>query len=154
MEPRLPDYPSQILEVALEDLEKCEKDPKFSINMSTWSRVGLDGVCEVCLGGSVLAKTIGKMPVRGSCITPANLGDSRLERTLLFIDGCRPNFIDREPVQFVVRLSNIIMDPSWDLVKRVVERAQSIEFLAYGKDPDGFKEFIRWLIEEFKKEDL
>ncbi len=57
----LPKKLSDLIEVALYDLEKCEADPKFKIEMSTWFDKYTDknGVhCEVCFAGAVLAQTI------------------------------------------------------------------------------------------------
>lgn len=59
----LPDKPSELIRVALADLEKCENDPKYEIFMGTWhDPYPSAGVCDVCLAGSVLAKTMGFDP--------------------------------------------------------------------------------------------
>lgn len=53
----LPRIPSQLIRLALADLRKVEKDPTYFPNMGVWH--SLDGaVCEVCLAGSVIAKTL------------------------------------------------------------------------------------------------
>lgn len=52
----LPDKPSELLVLALEDLEKVEKDPKYQVNMGTWHRPSeFEPVCLVCLAGAVMA---------------------------------------------------------------------------------------------------
>lgn len=66
----LPDKPSKLILVALEDLEWAEKNPKYRISMHAWHQPGMmeishfDGeteseqeVCQVCFAGSVMAKT-------------------------------------------------------------------------------------------------
>lgn len=66
----LPRLPSALIRVALVDLAKCERDTKhYEIDMHEWHRpmvrnvskpcgaVQTVPVCEVCLGGSVLAQT-------------------------------------------------------------------------------------------------
>lgn len=44
--------------MALEDLEKCEADPRYFINMNQWHSPSAH-VCEVCFAGAVLAQSIG-----------------------------------------------------------------------------------------------
>lgn len=53
----LPDKPSELLRVALGDLEKCEKDPNYIIMMNDWHTVRGDK-CAVCLAGVVIAKSL------------------------------------------------------------------------------------------------
>ncbi len=56
---KLPDKPSELIRVALADLEKCEKDPGYKIEMDVWHEPRSEGgKCEVCLAGSVMAKTL------------------------------------------------------------------------------------------------
>lgn len=51
----LPDKPSELLAIALEDLELCEMDPVYEIDMGEFHKP--DGAkCLVCFAGSVLAK--------------------------------------------------------------------------------------------------
>ena len=55
----LPKKPSDLLELALKDLELCEKDPKYSIDMDTWHIYeDRDKTCSVCLAGAVMAKSL------------------------------------------------------------------------------------------------
>ena len=54
---------SVILSMALDDFELINKDPNYEINMSTWHyQKGELELCEVCLAGSLLAKTF-KFPI-------------------------------------------------------------------------------------------
>jgi hypothetical protein len=57
----LPEKLSDCLEVALTDLEKCEKDKRYRINMGDWHKP--NGKCAVCLAGSAMACTL-KVPIR------------------------------------------------------------------------------------------
>ena len=50
--------PSDLLFSALEDLAKCEGDPNYRVDMRVWHRMNF-GVCAVCLGGAVMAKSLG-----------------------------------------------------------------------------------------------
>ena len=65
MKSKLPEKPSALIKVALKDLAKIERSRKYKVNMGFWHRTapGKKAKCEVCLGGSVLAKTL-KVPFR------------------------------------------------------------------------------------------
>lgn len=52
----LPDKPSDLIRLALSDLARCERSPKYEIDMGDWHRP--NGKCLVCLAGSVMAKTL------------------------------------------------------------------------------------------------
>lgn len=54
--PKLPDTPSALIRLALLDLEKCEKSKRYEVNMGEWHTP--NGVCKVCLAGSVMAQTM------------------------------------------------------------------------------------------------
>ena len=50
----------KLLKVALDDLEKVNKDPYYALNMRIWhraSRTVSPGVCYVCMGGAIMAKS-------------------------------------------------------------------------------------------------
>lgn len=51
---KLPDKMSELLKVAVDDLEQIEKDPNYRINMAQWHAPTGDK-CEVCLAGATLA---------------------------------------------------------------------------------------------------
>jgi hypothetical protein len=59
---QLPDKLSDLIEVALADLEKVEKDPIYKVDMHKWHDPMPDAegqpVCLVCLAGAVMAKTL------------------------------------------------------------------------------------------------
>jgi hypothetical protein len=57
----LPKKPSKLLALALGDLEKCEQDDRYVIDMQTWHITHGDG-CHVCLAGAVLAQSLGCKP--------------------------------------------------------------------------------------------
>lgn len=66
---KLPDKPSALIRVALEDLEKCEKDPRYEINMGRWHERTLtdednpdSAKCAVCFAGVVVANRLGLTP--------------------------------------------------------------------------------------------
>jgi hypothetical protein len=49
--------PSTLIKWAIKDLEKCEEDPKYKIDMSNWHDPFCD-VCRVCLAGAVMAQRL------------------------------------------------------------------------------------------------
>lgn len=56
---KLPDKPSELLSLALEDLQKCEKDPRYSIDMDVWHEgedmwLGISLPCYVCMAGALM----------------------------------------------------------------------------------------------------
>lgn len=53
----LPHKPSDLIELALADLIKCERSIKYHIDMSVWHEP--NGTCAVCLAGAVMAKSLG-----------------------------------------------------------------------------------------------
>lgn len=58
----LPNKLSDLLEVALGDLEKVENDKRYVVDMDTWhtyQKSNTRNVCCVCLAGSVMAKSLG-----------------------------------------------------------------------------------------------
>jgi hypothetical protein len=60
---KLPSIPSELIRLAIADLEKIEKNPKYAIYMGDWHAVdSYTGKCEVCLAGSVMACTLGVSP--------------------------------------------------------------------------------------------
>lgn len=61
----LPDKASELLRLAIHDLELCEKDPRYQIFMSDWHyATDYRKECHVCFAGSVMAQ---------SCKIPSNI---------------------------------------------------------------------------------
>jgi len=55
----LPDKPSELIRLAVEDFTKCEAAcDKFEIDMAEYCHT-VDGKCHVCLAGAVMAQTLG-----------------------------------------------------------------------------------------------
>jgi hypothetical protein len=51
----LPDKPSELLRVAIDDFQHALKLPNVRINMANWWKKDKEsGVCEVCLAGAVM----------------------------------------------------------------------------------------------------
>ena len=50
----LPDKMSDVIDIALRDLESAERSDAMGIDMTWWMRVERPGVCTVCLAGGVM----------------------------------------------------------------------------------------------------
>lgn len=55
---RLPNKLSDLIEVAIADLIKCERSSKYLVNMLVWHNPVNDEHCEVCFAGGVIAQTL------------------------------------------------------------------------------------------------
>lgn len=56
----LPNKPSELLRLALDDLWECREDPRYGINMDVWFESDPKlAACQVCLAGAVLVKHCG-----------------------------------------------------------------------------------------------
>lgn len=60
----LPDKPSELIRLALADLALCAADPNYRIDMTDWHSPD-NGVCQVCLAGAVMAKSLNAPPAAG-----------------------------------------------------------------------------------------
>lgn len=55
----LPDKPSALIRVAMADLKKCERDPRYTIDMAMWHAYDeTTNTCAVCFAGAVMAKSL------------------------------------------------------------------------------------------------
>lgn len=76
IETKWPSTPWDLLRLAISDLEKCEADPLYKIDMDIWHEYDKHrNVCLVCLAGSVWAKTMGTdhlMPFRDFKLFPTS----------------------------------------------------------------------------------
>ena len=59
----LPDKPSELIRVALKDLEAVEASDKYGVSMVLWhAQEKRGGPCFVCLAGAVMAARLGASP--------------------------------------------------------------------------------------------
>jgi hypothetical protein len=87
MKTKLPDKPSELLMVAMIDLEAIQNSPQYRLNMGEWHTPTPDGFCEVCFGGSVMAKSLNFGP--GVNAHPLLTNDAILDRKLRALDAFR-----------------------------------------------------------------
>lgn len=93
----LPDKLSDLLDLALEDLEKAEADPDMRIDMATWydreypeDRIA-PGICSVCMAGTVLAQRA-NLPMGAVYIDPSDFSDE-IRGKLYAINSLRMGYV-------------------------------------------------------------
>jgi len=82
---KLPDKMSELLTIAMLDLEKAENTPRYTIDMSAWHEP--NGHCRVCLAGSVMAMRLGVEDTVSA--TPGSMADADTRRKLSAINSLR-----------------------------------------------------------------
>jgi hypothetical protein len=60
----LPKKPSALIRLAIKDLEACELDHDYEIQMSEWYRPQYHGPTLVCLSGAIMVKTLKEKSTR------------------------------------------------------------------------------------------
>ena len=56
---QLPNKLSALLRLAVQDAQKCERDPRYELNMGAWHVLeDGDATCQVCMAGAVMAQTL------------------------------------------------------------------------------------------------
>lgn len=108
----LPNKRSELLKLALADLEKCELNPRFRIDMYYWLISG-PYHCVVCLAGSVMAQTLNMDDgsTRISDLYDPQIGSCVARRKLLFLDQVREELVSysRDPEKFKEQLRKTII---------------------------------------------
>lgn len=80
----LPDKPSELIEIALQDLERVESQPdRYVVDMYRWHYTRPDGLCAVCLAGAVMTRLPGRHA------SPGGVEDTRLRSQLWALDCFR-----------------------------------------------------------------
>ena len=77
----LPDRPSALLKLAVEDMQKVLARPGYRFRGATWFQKDFKGGCTVCMAGAVMAGTLAvPAPAKpGEELSPGSLADGRLE---------------------------------------------------------------------------
>lgn len=108
--PVLPDKPSELLRLALHDLELCEQDARYVVAMHFWHVYDIDSYsrCAVCLAGAVMSQTLG-IPV--DCDAKPGYFPDQIERKLIGLDLLRKGKIcDALYAMGVTRPKNMPVD--------------------------------------------
>lgn len=144
---KLPDKPSELLKMAMDDLEAAEESDEYSVDMGHWyfpniSKEGSIKTCKVCLAGSVMANMLPSDRIK-SC-SPNTLkfngeidGDTRDK--LMAIDEIRSGFIEHGINRMGIDTDDAYL-PNY------------LDMTGYREDPVVFKEEIKNVIHELKKQ--
>lgn len=133
---KLPDTLSELLSVALDDLEATERDPRYVIDMDDW-HCPEAGKCAVCLAGAVMAKTFDADPER--YLVPGEVtGDD--SRELRALDALRGGY-----VQDAANLLGLDVD---------LGEFEYVEVTTYESDATAFKQELRHLAHDLKEAGL
>ena len=135
---RLPDEPSELLALALSDLEKVERSSEYQVSMMDWHAPTTEaGVCNACMAGAVMAKTLEVN--RFEEYLPSDFGtdtENKLFSINRFRKGCLTSGLE-------------ILG-----IDRPRSLASEIDVADYHEDPNQFKENMRDIIEALEREGL
>ncbi len=148
---RLPEKLSDLVFVALADLEKVEANEQYIIDMSIWHRPrdfdsdnpsGFETKCIVCLAGSVMS-----MSLDAELEDELDLDDFEPfeEKRLQALDELRSNMIC-ETVTTVYGFDKVK-----DAQAKLIEVQYEDDFAEYSEDPERFKAWMRKIGQAFKE---
>ena len=146
---KLPDKPSDLIDVALKDLAKAERSKKFEIDMNVWCEPAdlSSDVCAVCLGGSVLVGTVGLDAVDGA--------NWWIDEIITKHDSVRIEALDALRCGNIVLFLEYVYDNSASA--RRCRQAVSIrdknfdDYCTYREDPDQFKRWCRKVARDLRQ---
>ena len=135
----LPDKLSELIELAIHDLQAVEKDRRYVVNMCYW-HMPMDGVCEVCLAGAVMAGTLGVSPLSLVDDPCAEFTES-VSRKLLALEAVRKGMVI-DALSFLRKPGRMPVAALW------------VDPPTYSCDRDGFFAALRGIAETLRKEGL
>ena len=127
----LPDKPSELIRLALQDLELCEESPLYEVDMNVYHEPE-DSVCAVCWAGSVIAQTL--------------KGD--IFETL----GPRDFPEDEEKLYTLDLLRQGAVGSALDMLEVPWKGRGFISSVTYEESPNGFKRDMAYIAEELAHE--
>ena len=140
----LPNKLSDLLEVALEDLGKCEKDERYFIDMGDWHEPFHGGRCSVCMTGAVMAKSL---DVRSSIQAYPSSFDVDTMNKLLAI-----NDIVFGSIWKAIKLMNPTTDRLQEAVALMKKKGDAyFDPMSYSRNPRMFKVDIQRIIKALRK---
>lgn len=149
----LPDKPSELLRVALTDYFSIKQDLRYKINLKIWHSPenGHLSICQVCLAGSLMAKTL-KVSI-GDTLRPSEF-NSDIQSKLLAINDFRRGNISLALKK--LKILNLNLNVSADELG-YIEEDIFIEFnknIVNYKKPELFEAYIQDLIGILEAEGL
>lgn len=131
----LPSKLSDVIELAVRDLEACEADPRYVVDMNTWHET-FPRSCGVCLAGAVMAKTL-ETPWRETRV-PADFPDDDDWNRLWALNSVRKGHVD-EALHYMGTPTVAGLD---------------FPYVVYGRNPEAFKTRMREVARDLRKLDL
>lgn len=137
----LPRLPSLLIQIAVADLRKAEKDKRFKVDMSIFhtTRSQNDKVCCVCFGGAVMAGTLKCGPELNELAAFAKIG--KINKQQIYALDCARCY---NAVGCVSAVTGHDADQS-QVPLHAALRGISIKYQSaprYGNDPTGFKKAV------------
>ena len=152
----LPNTPSELLSLALDDLEKCEQDTLYGVLMDAWHEPVFDEDhefqrCDVCLAGAVMAKTLDVDPedhVPAVCEydwSPLVATDSVIADKLTSIEYFRQGLVRKGVDEFFV-CDETPEFKAW-AGEKVGFTEPDVDVIDYKENPVLFKKQMRQIVE-------
>lgn len=130
----LPDKPSELIRLALDDLAKVERSKRYVVNMNGWHEP--NGRCAVCLAGAVMAQHFGASPKQN--MFPSDYHEETCGK-LQALDHFRLGWADDG-------IDCMDLEPNDSVTNRDIP--------GYSDDRPGFKRALRKLAKDLEKEGL
>ena len=146
---KLPEKPSELIRLALHDLELCEQDNRYFIDMENWHTPYGESIssllrnkCLVCLTGSVMAKSLNADVLEH--LRPYNYKD-KTKTKLLAIDEFR--------IGYVYQGIASLFPESFKHMK-FNNLSGYRDIINYRKNPAKFKQQMHQLADDLEREGL
>lgn len=136
-----PFWPSPLIRAALDDLEKMEADPRYTVDMKIYHLAGYRSTCVVCLAGAVMAGHLVAPPDKD--IVPTDYVDAgypEVAGALYALDSFRQGL-----VSIALGEMEIAAPPGFP------HRLGRVAITPYEDDPAAFKRDLRHLADELEK---
>lgn len=144
---KLSNKPSEAILQAIEDLEWCEQDPRYRIDMDDW-HTPVDDVCYVCQAGAILTRRVAqdRRDEYLSLMSASNIdiGNREVLKIKAF-DELRNGYVEEFLIQWgvyaphVYKLAEMVYDDVWEWVK-------------YNDDEEQYKDNMRIVSRVLKEE--
>lgn len=149
----LPELASDLIELAILDLEITEQDPRYKINMSRWHEF-FDGFCHVCLAGVVMAQTM-KLDVLSHFIS----SNCQISEKMSALNSFRAGYIVLGLSQMHAKVDGVEWSSgeyfcSLDIIQREVFKTLGINIFSmpmYERQPEAFKSTMLQIAGELRK---
>jgi len=142
----LPNKIGDLIRLAVKDLEACEANPAYDIEMGEWhTYIAVDDVCLVCLAGSVMAQSL---PANRTTYMSPSCFPDEIRNKLGFLNFCRSLSSDNPEVIHYLRHNTF---KNYD---KLVESEKFDAPVSYDVNPDQFKASLLALADLMDKHDV